>query len=501
MAHDVRGRSNASAHSLVKQRWGFNAGNQGRTAMASFCRARSVGYFLLAMLPVAGSAQTGPQWRSQQLEASRKSELIMHEAEGRKGLLAQYQVMRYAHVRYNDTAFRLIFDQYLSWYQTYIGDYPDASASFSIKQVSTSDDRASPLSEGSFTAKPALEAIPELAKKYQAVFFNEAHNVPMTRSLTVPLLAKLRQQGFNYFAAETLYQTDTKLQSRGYPIKNSGFYTEEPICAEMVRTALKLGFTVVAYEATSDATGDAREKEQAENLYRAVFKKDPHAKLVLDAGYAHIQKSGKFLDGVSMAQYLHKLSGIDALTVEQTMLFPHEDARDDHPYLAAVIKQIDPQAPTVFVDPSGRPWSLRAGYDVSVFFPAQKLERGRPTWASLGGLRKPYLVSGERCEHAYPCLVEAHYADEGMDAIPADVVAMDPVPLGAAQQEHIRFHQGAPISQLYLRPGKYTLTYTDQTTRLLFQQDVTIAGDIASAPAAPAGDWSEAASRLGPSRR
>jgi hypothetical protein len=451
----------------------------------ALCRPFHIaGGLFLACLPLTGGAQTGPQWRSQQLEASRKSELIMHEAEERKGLLAQYQVMRYANVKYNDTAFRLIFGQYLSWYQTFIGDYPDASASFSIKQSLTTGDHPSPLAEGSYAAKPALEAIPELAKNYQAVFFNEAHNVPMTRTITVQLLSKLRQQGFNYFAAETLYQTDTKLQSRGYPIKDSGFYTEEPICAEMVRTALTLGFKVIAYEATSDAIGDAREREQANNLYREVFKKDPNAKLVLDAGYAHIQKSGSFLDGSSMAEYLHKLSGVDPLTVEQTMLFPHEDKRDDHPYLSELIQRIHPQAPTVFIDAAGKPWTLRPGYDVSVFFPAQKLERGRPTWASLGDLRKPYPISGDRCEHAYPCLVEAHYADEGMDAIPADLVAMDPVPLSATQQDHIRFHQGAPISQLYLRPGRYKLTYTDQTTRLLFQQDVTIAADAGSLPAA-----------------
>ncbi len=404
----------------------------------------------------------------------------MREAETRKGLLAQYQVMRYAHVRYNDTAFRVIFGQYLSWYQTFIGDYTDASASFSIKQGLTTEDHSSPLAEGGFSAKPALQAIPELAKNYRAVFFNEAHNVPMTRTLTVQVLSELRKEGFNYFAAETLYQTDTRLQGRGYPIKESGFYTEEPICAEMVRTALKLGFKVVAYEATSDATGDAREREQANNVYQEVFKKDPNAKLVLDAGYAHIQKSGGFLGGSSMAEYLHKLSGIDALTVEQTMLFPHEDSHDDHPYLSEVIRKFNPQVPTVFIDGTGKPWTLRSGYDVSVFFPAQKLDRGRPTWADLGGLRKPYPVSGDRCKESYPCMVEARYFDEGMDAIPADLIALDPIPLSATQEEHIRFHQGAPISELYLRPGKYKLTYTDQRAQLLFEQEVTVAGDTAT---------------------
>ena len=31
--------------------------------------------------------------------------------------------------------------------------------------------------------------------------FNEAHNVPLTRTLTVQLLSKLRADGYDYFAA------------------------------------------------------------------------------------------------------------------------------------------------------------------------------------------------------------------------------------------------------------------------------------------------------------
>ena len=433
-------------------------------------------------------AQSAAQWQARQIEASRQSERIMLEANRHKGLLAQYQVMRYAYVGDKDPAFRVIFSQYLSWYQSFIGDYSDAAASFSIRQAPLPDDRPSPLAAG-YTARPALEVIPELARNYQAVFFNEAHNVPLTRTLTVQLLSKLRAEGFDYFAAETLYQTDTKLQVRGYPTAASGFYTEEPICAEMVRTALKLGFKVIAYEALSDATGDAREAEQARNIYRQVFQHDPHARLVVDAGYAHIQESGVYLGGSSMAEHLRKLSGIDPLTVEQTMLYPHPSARDDHPYWTAVMQQLHPPAPIVFVDQAGKPWSLRPGYDVSVFFPPEILRRGRPTWLSLGGLRRPYFVSGDRCDHSYPCLVEARYANEGADAIPADRLALDPVPLNATTSDRISNGLIEPNGELYLRPGKYTLTWTAADSRVLFQQDIRIPhgnGASSATPSKPA---------------
>lgn len=428
----------------------------------------------LACTCTAPLAQTAAQWQARQVEASRQSERIMRDADKRKGLLAQYLVMRYAFEGNKDPAFRLIFGQYVSWYQTFIGDYPDASASFSIKQLPQAGDRPSPLSNPRYHARPALEAIPELARNYRAVFFNEAHNVPLTRTLTVQLLSKLRAEGFNYFAAETLYQSDTGLQSRGYPIKGSGFYTEEPIYAEMVRTALKLGFKVVAYEALSDATGDAREAEQARNIYREVFKKNPTARLVVNAGYAHIQESGSFLGGSTMAEHLHQLSGIDPLTVEQTVLFPHQSADDDYPYYAPVMQQLKPDVPIVFVDNSGKPWALREGYDVSVFFPPQKFRRGRPTWLGLDGLREPYFVSGERCDRTFPCLIEARYADEGADAIPADRTVLDPVPLGASTIQRVSNGLIMPVSDLYLRPGKYRLSYSDSNSRPLYQREITV---------------------------
>lgn len=457
---------------------------------------------LLATGPGVSHAQTAAQWQAEQIRASQQSEKIMLDANRRKGLLAQYQVMRYAYAGNRSPAFRVIFSQYLSWYQTFIGDYPDAAASFSIKQAAQADDRPSPLALHD-TAEPALQAIAALARQRQAVFFNEAHNVPLTRTLTVQLLARLRAEGFDYFASETLYQTDTGLQARGYPVKASGFYTEEPIYAEMVRTALKLGFKVIAYEALSDATGNAREAEQARNIYRQVFKRDPKARLVVNAGYAHIQESGVYLDGQSMAEHLRRLTGIDPLTVEQTMLYPHASARDDHPYYTAVMQQLKPSQPIVFLDNSGKdkvgkPWSLRPGYDVSVFFPPQVMRRDRPTWLDLGGERLPYRVNGERCNHHYPCLVEARYTSEGSDAIPADRLALDPVPLNAVPSDRISNGLREPAGDLYLRPGTYHLSYTDADDQVQFQQDITVTPADAAPDSATAPDKPDQSRRLRP---
>jgi hypothetical protein len=427
---------------------------------------------------IAGTAQgqiePGSGVSAAQVAAVAKSETIMRRAQQRKGLLAQYQVMRYAYNGDPDSAFRVIFGQYLSWYQTFIGDYSDALKSFAIRERPLPDDNPSPVAQPGYHAVPALTYLPQLAKDYKVVFLNEAHNVPLTRSLTVQLLKQLHEQGFNYFAAETLYHTDTGLQQRGYPIATSGFYTREPVYAEMVRTALKLGYKVIAYEADDDHSGDARERQQAEHLYE-VLKHDPDAKLVVNAGYAHIQEKGKFLGGQSMAEHFRAMSGVDPLTIEQTMLIPHGDGFMDHPYYSAIVQSLNPTQPMVFLNAQGKPWSLRPGYDVSVIFPATRERDGRPTWLALGNLRVPYAVDGNLCQDRYPCLVEARYADEDDDAIPADRLVLDTIPLMMVGNVGITTNNSDLASgELYLRPGRYRLSAVDQNGHVLYNAGINV---------------------------
>ena len=447
---------------------------------------------LLCAASARAQMEPGAGVSASQIAAVEKSETIMKRAQQHTGLLAQYQVMRYAYNEDSDSSFRVIFGQYLSWYQTYIGDYSDALQSFSIREKSLPEDRVSPLVQPGFHAVPALTYLPQLAKNYKVVFLNEAHNVPLTRSLTVQLLKQLREQGFNYFAAETLYHTDTGLQQRGYPVAASGFYTREPVYAEMVRTALKLGYKVVAYEADDDHTGDARERQQAEHLY-GILQHDPTAKLVVNAGYAHIQEEGRFLGAQSMAKHFRALSGIDPLTVEQTMLIPHGDSFMDHPYYSAIVQSLHPTAPIVFVDSAGKPWSLRPGYDVSVIFPQTKERDGRPTWLTLGSLRSPYEVDGNLCQGRFPCLIEARYADEGKDSIPADRLVLDTIPLMTIGDVQVTTSNAAlPASELYLRPGRYRLSAIDQSGRVLYAGTIrmgptdSLSADAERKPAASA---------------
>lgn len=419
----------------------------------------------------------------QQRQAMAASDRIMRQAERQPGLLDRYLYMRRALAGPHDRAFTVIFSQYLAWYQTFVGDYAAARSGYALPQPARADDRPSPLHDSRYSARPAADALAKLARGHRAVFFNEAHNVAETRSLTVAMLARLRREGFNTFAAETLYQNDNAaLARRGYPTADSGFYTREPVYADMVRTALHLGYRVVAYEATAGPRGGDRETRQARNLYRRTFARHPDTRLVVNAGYAHIVEHGPYLGGRSMAEHFRRISGIDPLTVEQTMLYDRARAQDNHPYYNAITAALKPHRPLVFIRDDGTPWSLRPGYDISVIFPRLRLDLGRPTWLDMDGLRHRYPVSGHLCHGIYPCLIQARPAGEAADAVAADRLLLNPA--AAAGTHVVPLSRDLPVTPrgvLYLRPGRYVVTATGPEERHLSRRLVDVADAHAGA--------------------
>lgn len=437
-------------------------------------RATAAALILATQFAQAQPAPSGTIAITQQRAAVVKSEAIMAQATKRPGLLAQLLYMREARSQDTNQGFRLIFNQYVSWFESFVGNYVGARTVFSIAQPAAKGDSTAPMAD--YTAQPALDAIAELARGHQAIFFNEDHNFALTRTLTVQILAKLRTEGYDTFAAETLYADDTGLAKRGYPTADTGFYTEEPIYAEMVRSALKLGYRVVTYEDESAAVGDARERNQARNLYKRAFGDHPHARLVVNAGFMHIQKAGKYFDGAAMAQHFVRLSGITPITVEQTVLVPHQDVAGDHPVYRQIVQGEPFTTPIVFRSKAGALWSLRpAAFDVSVVFPPEVLLHGRPTWAALWGLRTPYTVSADLCKDTFPCLVEARYADEGDDAIPADRLLFDPYSNPLSGKDRVRTSSDkVPTSELYLRPGRYRIVARDTGNRIINRQEASL---------------------------
>lgn len=305
----------------------------------------------------------------------------------------------------------------------------------------------------------AAPAIARAARGRRLVMINEAHHDAHTRVLVLQLLPRLRALGFNYFAAEALIEDGKSLAQRGYPIASSGTeYLHEPLYGEIVREALKLGYTLVPYDPTEPVPD--RDLAQAKNLYQRVFAHDPAARLFVLAGYAHIDKApGELGPVMPMAMRLRALTGIEPLTIDQTML---REIRPEPPHSLYrwVIKAWQPRAPVV-LQAQGKDhlWSANPErYDISVILPPAR-GRERPDWLTLDGARHAYPISTDLCANVVPCVVAARYASESADAIAVDRYA---------------FFAAPERSQLYLRPGSYQLRASDDSGHTLGAWSISV---------------------------
>lgn len=347
-------------------------------------------------------------------------------------------------------------------------------------------------------AANALDAISREAATRRIVMVNEVHHNAQTRALTLQLLPRLRALGFTYLAIEALGD-DPDLAKRGYPVRNSGSeYLQEPLYGDIVREGIRLGFVLVSYD--DDSAGgntQARETGQARNLYERVFAKHPDARLVVAAGYAHVDKAvGRLGRARPMAMTLIRLTGLDPLSIDQAQFFESErNGEDDYHRLT---ERFPSDTPEVLVDKaSGRPWSAAPKlYDISVISPRSLtlsalgaaevndpvhgryriLSNGvqmatqafvafndmqRPAWLTLGGQRRAYPIDTRLCREQIPCVVEAHYVDESDQATPADIYA---------------FLKPTSSTKLYLRPGRYRLLAKSDQGRLLSQAQIDVSG-------------------------
>ena len=365
-----------------------------------------------------------------------------------------------------------------------LGLYNEAVHDFPLKSYIAVD--ATLPTPAEWKPADAAEVITQLAADRRIVLINEAHHDAHTRQLTLALLPRLRALGFGYFAVEALSDKDDQLMQRGYPVRDSGTeYLHEPTYGDIVRTAIKLGFTLVPYDAD---TGTDREAGQANNLYRKVFAKDPHARLFVHAGYAHIDKAkGRLGNTAPMAMHLQQLTDIEPLSIDQTQFREQLPGKPDA--YQQLIKDFPPNGPTVLVNRStGRPWSAHPGrYDLNVLLPpadtggvesgyiqplttvrdtdrdhlmlANRLNKQRPDWLTLRNERIPYAIRTTLCKTRFPCVVDAHYVNEPDEAIAADRYA---------------FMQGDAASRLYLRPGRYRLRAWDIRGKTLSQKIITV---------------------------
>lgn len=343
--------------------------------------------------------------------------------------------------------------------QSYVGQEQEMLVTFDAMGA----ERQAELAHSPLEDAAALDAIPAIvaaAKGRQIVILNESHHMARNRAFALELARALRVEGFDTFAAETFGDV-AKTVALGYPTWDTGFYTAEPVFGELVRGVLELGYTPVAYEAQARAPGGdvterikRREIEQAQNLFERVFQKNPQARLFAYVGYSHATEDWQTLSDGSelawMAARLAKLTGIDPLTIDQTVGLARSEPAFENPHWRRAEERGLLTGPRVFRLAAGAFFTtgnFANKVDMQVFHPRSTERYGRPDWLAAGRTAVPLpkelageLAKGERL------LVQAFHADEGPDAIPADqfVVQGDPI-----------------LPRLLLRKGEYRLVLQD----------------------------------------
>ena len=277
----------------------------------------------------------------------------------------------------------------------------------------------------------AVDYIIKKSKTEQIIIINEAHHQPRHRVFTRELLQGLYQQGYRYLGAETISEGDTNLNARKYPTQFTGYYTQEPMYGDLIRTALEIGFFVFPYETTvflSDSTaGKHREIEQAKNI-KKVLERDPEAKILIHCGYDHLLETEVPELEKAMAGRLQEFTGINPFTINQERYTERSSLMYERPFF----KMLDLKYPAVLVDSSGHLFNGMEnykGFDAIVYHPRTNLVDGRPDWV-YEGQRNPYQIH-EEIKTGFPCLVLAYLSSECLaeknkykQLIPYDIIEL-----------------------------------------------------------------------------
>jgi hypothetical protein len=310
-------------------------------------------------------------------------------------------------------------------------------------------------------AEDAIRAIVEHARDRRIVIVNEAHDSPRDRAFVLRLAEALRPLGFTHFAAEAFMNVSAEIANRemgwletaGYPRRNTGTYTAEPMFGYLVRRVMALGYRPVAYEARAtpehmaapmDERIALREQAQAENLARALAAAGPDAKMLIHVGYSYAAERPQPPGETEwMAARLARLAGLDPLTIEQTELSEvafSPRARALHRALASRVGR----SPAIFMK-DGTPLAtgpLGQATDLQVVHPVVASLAGRPDWlretGRLAAAIPPELLPGEGRR-----LVQAFVAGEAEDAVPLDqalvVAGQEPPVLYVPEGTEIRW--------------------------------------------------------------
>ncbi len=277
----------------------------------------------------------------------------------------------------------------------------------------------------------ALDEIKKISKEHQILIINEAHYSAQNRIFTTRLLEELYNEGFTSIFLEGLHPERNKnLNQRKYALLSSGPLFNEPNYGNLVRRAIKKGYTVLPYEHDEDKNEKdymkrwySREEGQADTILR-FLKENPDKKIIIHCGYGHISEQiheGEIIG--NMAAILKKRSGIDPLTINQEKWLETHSEKTANPY-RIIIDKNPPEEISIFKNPEGNYFSITPGsYDINVYFPRTKYILGRPDWLFKSTGKRLVTIPFSKIELEYPYLVYAYHKNEDETiTIPVDVI-------------------------------------------------------------------------------
>lgn len=289
--------------------------------------------------------------------------------------------------------------------------------------------------------RDALATIVALAKTHRLVILNEDHASPRDRAFGWQVAKALRPLGYDVLGIETLNNVAddreiaemmATLVRDGYAHRvSTGYYVRDPVFADFVRQALKVGYRPVAYETTDHAPkGDvvarieAREQAQADFVVRRALLRNPNSKILLYVGFHHVTENPTDMDGKKvswLATRLKAMTGIDPLTIDQTTL--NANGAGEPALYAAVADRIGTKPAVMFADGTPLVVGHYAGLvDLQVAHPRTTRIGGRPDWLLAMG-RTPTPIPAKLLPKKGQRLVQAFVTGE-TNAIPVDQVVV-----------------------------------------------------------------------------
>jgi len=349
---------------------------------------------------------------------------------------------------------RGLYYQLLCTQYSYVGAFRQNEIIFRKELITTNQYDGELKSTDSYDTLNIYTYLNELPDSVKYVFFNEDHLRPQTRVTVFNSLDILYKKGFRYLFCEALIRSDSLLNTRKYPVMESGSYTTEPTFGNLLREAIGLGYTFLTYEDTSKAiirnngrlySNSDRETEQADNLLRFIGEHND-AKIIVLAGHSHINENKK--QGW-MASVFKLKSGLNPLTIEQSDMTEYMDGYYSNHLFKLFRGKYQNKLPVMLVDNERKPYSLSANsFDITLFPAVTDYFNERPDWLiNLIG-NAEYKIDMKFWEVNDTCLIQAIKTNEDVErSVPSDQILIEDINLEYA---------------LYLRSGEYIIRKFDK---------------------------------------